>query len=557
MISAQMYKQLQYTVLLFFYCILPSAIVNFYMYKVSSQIKYLDSIANGYLVAFLILILTFILLQINKNLLFISSMLLYIPTIINVMHIKQFGTFLGSTAYYAIFETNLTESKEYIENILLFDNVLLFTLVTVIFVMLTLVIYNIVVKFNAKFFIIIFVCSFTIIVCSITYKVVRKQSYVTQLNTHPLFSMANAYFYYNKDLNYVKAYHEKKVSVYDNITVKSDMPQNYVFIIGESSTTLHSSLYGYHRETNPYLSARDDIFVFKDVVSAAEGTWGSIKTMLSFENCNNDSLSLYEGSIFTVFNSAGFETYWLGNQLVFGNPGSIPAIFVTEANHAKLTSKSNDYESVQTLYDELLLAELDNVLRDNHDRRFIVMHLMGSHTRYEYRYPSNFRHFQGDVPGKENLSQSKKNTINDYDNSIRYTDYIVNEVIEKIKKVNGLSYVFYISDHGEDVYDFTDNAGHGHTKTFTPNIYSVPLIAWFSEKYLQLNSGFSERPEYFLRHYQADDINYFLIELSGITFKHSKPYKNVLSDKWIFKPRIICLEKNYDYDKELEEWINR
>ena len=46
-----------------------------------------------------------------------------------------------------------------------------------------------------------------------------------------------------------------------------DAPQTYIFIIGESVSRKHMSLYGYQRDTNPHLKKRQDLIVLDNVIS--------------------------------------------------------------------------------------------------------------------------------------------------------------------------------------------------------------------------------------------------------------------------------------------------
>lgn len=85
----------------------------------------------------------------------------------------------------------------------------------------------------------------------------------------------------------------------------------------------------------------------------------------------------------------------------------------------------------------------------------IAFHLIGSHgPRYYERYPQHMRTFTPDCrrPDVENCSLEE--VVNSYDNSIRYTDYVIFSLIEEVleqhmDEVDPM--LLYVSDHGESL----------------------------------------------------------------------------------------------------------
>src|SRR5690606_39947201 len=81
----------------------------------------------------------------------------------------------------------------------------------------------------------------------------------------------------------------------------------------------------------------------------------------------------------------------------------------------------------------------------------IFLHLEGCHISYHKKYPDSFNFFT-DTPKTKFNSAKAHQTINEYDNAVRYNDFVVSEVIDLVKKANKNSYVMYFSDHGEEVF---------------------------------------------------------------------------------------------------------
>ena len=113
---------------------------------------------------------------------------------------------------------------------------------------------------------------------------------------------------------------------------------------------------------------------------------------------------------------------------------------------------------------------------------FIVLHTYGSHFNYHERYPAEFRIYTPDKA--ESIRQSyKKELRNAYDNSIRYTDYVLGEIVDMLKKKEVCASMLYLSDHGEDIFDDA-RARYLHASPI-PTYYQlhIPYIIWFSDDY--------------------------------------------------------------------------
>jgi glucan phosphoethanolaminetransferase (alkaline phosphatase superfamily) len=144
-------------------------------------------------------------------------------------------------------------------------------------------------------------------------------------------------------------------------------------------------------------------------------------------------------------------------------------------------------------YDEAMVPYLESALEKN-TKSLIVLHPTGSHWNYAARYPKNFAQF---TPGCEELSGKVDHAscghdglINSYDNSILYADHVLGEIIAKLKDRN--AFLIYVSDHAESL---GENGFYGHgSSEIPPEQKIVPLIAWFSDKYLANNPNLGYIP---------------------------------------------------------------
>lgn len=257
-----------------------------------------------------------------------------------------------------------------------------------------------------------------------------------------------------------------------------DQKEVYVLIIGETARFSNFSINGYPRETNPQLSKLQSIVSFRNVLAEACNTQIALPTILTRSTATNYDVYKNEKSVVEAFKEAGFSTYWIANQST-----NYPLIRRTfkQCDNYYITTK--DYDSVEN-YDENLFPDLDKVLAKKDKKQFIVIHTLGSHFRYNFRYPEEFRKFRPDFEGAfgyDLLTESnKEKLINSYDNSILYTDFFISSTIQRIKNLNAQSFVYYLSDHAENMFE-DGKILHGTT----PNYFTmhIPLIIWYSDLY--------------------------------------------------------------------------
>lgn len=257
----------------------------------------------------------------------------------------------------------------------------------------------------------------------------------------------------------------------------------YVLVIGETARKHNFGVYNYKRNTTPNLDTIKNLAVFKSAKTSANVTSLSIPFMLTRATPGNINIKLNEPCLVTPFKEAGFKTYWLSNQTY--SVGSIFGFYADQADVYKNVSTTMDSATL----DGTLLPILDKVITDNSaNKKLIILHTIGSHFRYNYRYPQKYNVFTPtlekglSIEGATNISK-KTEITNSYDNSIRYTDYFLHQVIDQLKQSQAISFMYYISDHGENLFDDGSNKiVHGYN---IPSKYEleIPLIIWFSDLY--------------------------------------------------------------------------
>ena len=275
-------------------------------------------------------------------------------------------------------------------------------------------------------------------------------------------------------------------------------PEVYVMVVGETARAHNFSLYGYPRNTNPLLSKTPGIKAFPNVTTQSNTTHKSVPMLLSAASAEDFERLFHEKGILAAFKEAGFHTVFISNQL----PNHSFIDFLGEQADEHYFLKKED-ASQGNHYDEDLLQKLDEILpladasssahyHYRYRKLFVVLHSYGSHFNYQERYPRSFAYFKPDSRS-EAKPENRRDLLNAYDNTIRYTDYILHGIIERLQKWEGVqtktdgvydqptSAMLYTSDHGENIFDDERSLFlHAAPKASDYELH-VPFIIWTSD----------------------------------------------------------------------------
>jgi len=306
--------------------------------------------------------------------------------------------------------------------------------------------------------------------------------------------------------------------------LQNQEPQLVIMVIGESSRYDRWSLNGYARETNPLLKQEANLVSLPDMITSVSATRLSVPVMIS-RKAATQSLKdgFYEKSFLTAYKEAGFKTYWLSNQISFGQFDTPVSVFAKEAdviqfmNLGGFTNNSN--------FDQILLEPLQHAIADPAPKKLIVLHTLGSHWNYSQRYPKEFDKWQPSLFGVDKPVYTdlkiKPQLNNSYDNSILYTDWFLSHVIGELKDAHQLATMMYVADHGQTLYDNSCNlAFHGHNTQYE---FHVPALVWYSDQYRE---RFPEKVRQLLRHRKArlatENVFHTLLDLGDIEYDGQK-----------------------------------
>ena len=328
-------------------------------------------------------------------------------------------------------------------------------------------------------------------------------------------------------------------------------PEVYVMVVGETARAHNFSLYGYPRNTNPLLSKTPGIKAFPNVTTQSNTTHKSVPMLLSAASAEDFERLFHEKGILAAFKEAGFHTVFISNQL----PNHSFIDFLGEQADEHYFLKKED-ASQGNHYDEDLLQKLDEILpladasssahyHYRYRKLFVVLHSYGSHFNYQERYPRSFAYFKPDSRS-EAKPENRRDLLNAYDNTIRYTDYILHGIIERLQKWEGVqtktdgvydqptSAMLYTSDHGENIFDDDRHLFlHAAPKASDYELH-VPFIIWtsegFSKQYPDILKALGENRS---KQVQSSlSAFHTMLGIGGIQTRYRQDEYSVASDKY-------------------------
>ncbi|HEY9000143.1 MAG TPA: sulfatase-like hydrolase/transferase [Mucilaginibacter sp.] len=324
--------------------------------------------------------------------------------------------------------------------------------------------------------------------------------------------------------------------------------QVHVLIIGESSRYDHWGINGYSRNTSPNLSNRKDLVSYNDVAAGGFMTEWAVPLLLTGVGADHYESNFHRKGITGAFNEAGFNSYWITNQTDYLGYFKVHSL-ESQKEYDLLT----DFRSTKNVVMDMQLVDtLKKILSQPGNKKFIVIHGLGSHYSYSARYPDQFDVFKPSnktVTTKLTDGKSKNILINSYDNSICYTDAVIDSVISLVDKQNAFSSVTYISDHGEDLMD--DSRGltsHHQGSPPTKYIAHVPFFVWYSPK---LQTKYPEKISNILQHKNAkvssQNLIYSLTSMVGIHYPTQDSLKDITSAYYKDNQQLIMGENRKVY----------
>jgi glucan phosphoethanolaminetransferase (alkaline phosphatase superfamily) len=312
----------------------------------------------------------------------------------------------------------------------------------------------------------------------------------------------------------------------------------HVLIVGESARRASWSAYGYARATTPYLDRlqKDGEAIFlQDAMSDANLTILAVPSILTGITPREEAAGRHRGgNLLDLAKEAGYATSWFVNQDI-----GVSISMGIAADHLEYPPDVHEgLFSRRTLDETLLPAYRREIARTGH-ARLIGMHVMGSHWEYYLRYPKSFQRFGS--PQKLSMltsattDRSMVATLADaYDNSVLYTDWFLQQVIEQTRALQVPATVTFIPDHGE-ASPYLDGGAVGHGSAhYVPAEFEIPAFIWVNDAYrkahpekvaaLEANAS---------KEIRSHDVFYTVADLMGITWPGAAPERSFASERFV------------------------
>ena len=245
-----------------------------------------------------------------------------------------------------------------------------------------------------------------------------------------------------------------------------------VLVIGESARKANFQLYGYQRATNPLLSRQDGLKVY-EATSCATYTTAGTKAILE-PTISDDLYELLPNYAFRT----GVDVSWRTSN--WGEPPIHISEYLTD------TELGAQYPDEDKAYDGILFAGLRQRIASSPKHKvLIVLHTSTSHgPNYADKYPKAFEVYK---PVARNVEEGEKHAdllVNAYDNTIRYTDYLLDGLINTLRSMTDWkSAMIYVSDHGESLGE-NKMFMHGLPMRLAPKVqYEIPFLVWTSKDF--------------------------------------------------------------------------
>ncbi|KXZ64196.1 Phosphoethanolamine transferase EptA [Acinetobacter venetianus] len=269
-------------------------------------------------------------------------------------------------------------------------------------------------------------------------------------------------------------------------TDASKLPKLMVLVVGETARAENFSLNGYSKNTNPKLS-KQDIINFSQVSSCGTATAVSVPCMFSGmpREDYDESLANHREGLLDIAKRAGYQVTWIDNNS--GCKGTCDRVEQFKIPEPIQKKWCKDEECFDDILIDSLKAYLATIPKDDTRPHLVVLHQMGSHgPAYYKRVPPQYKVFKPTCDTNAIQGCSRDELLNSYDNTLLYTDYVLDSLIETLKTATQYETgLWYLSDHGES----TGESGmylHGAPYAIAPSQQThVPMLMWFSDTWKQ------------------------------------------------------------------------
>ena len=330
-----------------------------------------------------------------------------------------------------------------------------------------------------------------------------------------------------------------------------------LLLIGESYNKYHSPLYNPEaRQTTPnlcQLRQQGNLIVYDDAVSPYNVTSKTFRHMFStyYPGIGREWVDC---TLFpAVFRRAGYKVWFITNQFAGeeNNKDHHDHAGGTIFNQSELRRLQFSHMNTEaTRYDMELLSQLPPADTLAAQPSLLIFHMIGQHEDYRERYPAAYNHFTGDSIQNPYTDKRGCQVVAEYDNATLYNDAVVAQLLGMYSSLDVVA--VYLSDHGEEIYDWRDSYFRTNSDQMTPEIakyqYEIPLLFYVSDSFKANHPDLVDEIQA-ARHkpFMATLLPFALFHLAGISHSDYKSSLDILSPEYDEGyPRIIREDVYYD-----------
>ena len=274
-----------------------------------------------------------------------------------------------------------------------------------------------------------------------------------------------------------KVLSSKDIECIEYVKPKTNKDKLAIIILLDALRSDHTPMYGYHRNTTPFLDSlyrSNKLLKIKNAFSGSTNTLGGVSSLFYSKDWN--SFGYKQLSLMQYFKLSGYKTY----------------AYLT-GYHSGWYGLSNMYKSACDYFYESTenfdVATDDDLVTLNKINKskwktgsFIYIHLLSTHNIGIIK--NQFKVFKPYEIGIG--SDIKETSINKTDNGIYEADFVVKNIFQKLQNENLLdkSTIYIVSDHGNLL---GEDGIYGHSGGLHQKLLEIPMLiydtdlAWYQE----------------------------------------------------------------------------
>lgn len=276
-----------------------------------------------------------------------------------------------------------------------------------------------------------------------------------------------------------------KLNIQFTKSIPKDM--NIIFVLGESLSANHLSLFEYKRQTTPYLESlkTDSNFIYRRGISSGVSTDVAVAMLMNntFGLRGNEDVIKGEKCLFKLAKENGFVTHFYSSQ------STQQLRYISNSICQKYIENYKDLNTIEPNLPNENMADDSKTIDQITDglngakNHFIILHQRGAHSPYNLRYRPQNTIF-------ELTDDYQTDRVNHYDNAVYDFDLFMQKLISKVKTFPKKTLIVYSSDHGEGL---GEEGVWGHAALKRPSI-DIPVL-FYTHMANGLNEELKKLPE--------------------------------------------------------------